>query len=364
MNPRYDFNLNDAIAGCILGTAAGDSLGLLYENLTPARQKKLYPDISTQKFFFGRGMISDDTEHTLMTAAALIRSDFTVGSFLNEFARRLKKWIFTMPAGAGLATLRSCLKLVAGFSPHNSGVFSAGNGPSMRIALIGVIFGGDAGELKAFVNAATRITHTDKKAENAALAVAAAAYASASGKNISPAGYFETVRGLMPEEEEFLNLISLAVESAQRGETTFEFARRSGLAGGVGGYSYHTVPAAIHCWLSNQNNFREGIVSMIRCGGDTDTTAAIAGAIIGAGVGKDGIPAEWTDNIAGWPYTKDHMLMLAELLSEAASRRAAGNACGKPGGPVDKPLLFALIKNILTLAAILFHVARRILPPY
>lgn len=364
MKAHFDFNLKDAIAGCISGTAAGDSLGLLYENLTPVRQKKLYPDISKQKFFFGRGMISDDTEHTLMAAAALIKSDFTVESFLNEFARRLKKWIFTMPAGAGLATLRSCLKLIAGFSPHISGVFSAGNGPSMRIALIGVIFGGDAEELKAFVSAATRITHTDKKAGNAALAVAAAAYASASKKNISPAEYFEMVRGLMPDEQEFLNLMKSAVESAERGETTFEFTQRSGIASGVSGYSYHTVPAAIHCWLSNQNNFREGIISMIRCGGDTDTTAAIAGAIIGAGVGKDGIPVEWIDNIAGWPYTADYMLKLADLLSEAASARAAGNACGTPDGTVDKPLLFAFIKNILTLAAIFFHVAWRLLPPY
>ena len=364
MKANFDFNLKDAITGCISGTAAGDSLGLLYENLTPARQNKLYPDISKQKFFFSRGMISDDTEHTLMMAAALIRSDFTVESFLNEFARRLKKWIFTMPAGAGLATLRSCLKLIAGFSPHTSGVFSAGNGPSMRIALIGIIFGGDAEELKAFVRAATRITHTDKKAENAALAVAAAAYASASKKNISPSEYFETVRALMPDEQEFLNLISSAAESAARGETTFEFTQRSGLAGGVGGYSYHTVPAAIHCWLSNQNNFREGIISMIRCGGDTDTTSAIAGAIIGAGVGKNGIPAEWSDNIAGWPYTADYMLKLADLLSEAAMARSTGKICAPTSGAVDKPLLFAFIKNILTLAAIIFHVARRLLPPY
>ena len=103
---------------------------------------------------------------------------------------------------------------------------------------------------------------------------------------------------------------------------------------------------------------------MIRCGGDTDTTSAIAGAIIGAGVGKSGIPAEWIDNIAGWPYTMDHMLALADLLSESAAARPVGNVCAPASGAVDKPLLFAFIKNILTLAAIIFHVARRLLPPY
>lgn len=365
MKSKIAFDLKSAITGCILGTAAGDSLGLLYENLTPERQKKLYPDISKQKFFFGRGMISDDTEHTLMIAAALIKSDFTTDSFLIEFSHSLKKWLFTIPAGAGFATLRACMKLIAGISPRTSGVFSAGNGPAMRAALIGLVFGDDDDALRTFVSASTRITHTDKKAENAALVVAAAAYCSASKKNIKPYEYMSVLKRLMPDEIEFLNLMNSAVESAERGENTFEFACKMGLLKGVSGYCYHSVPVAIQCWLSHCNNFSEGVIAMIRCGGDSDTTAAIVGAIIGSGAGKDGIPSEWYENIAGWPYTLNYMLEISELLAAKATARLEGKeftVVTEAG--VDKPLIFLLIKNMATLAAIIFHIIRRILPPY
>ncbi|XZE56492.1 ADP-ribosylglycohydrolase family protein [Planctomycetaceae bacterium SH139] len=53
-----------AIIGCILGTAAGDALGLPYEGLSPARGVPLLGPPYRYHFLFGRGMISSDTEHT------------------------------------------------------------------------------------------------------------------------------------------------------------------------------------------------------------------------------------------------------------------------------------------------------------
>ena len=41
-----------------------------------------------------------------------------------------------LPAGVGLATARACLKLWLGFSPERSGIYSAGNGPAMRSAVL------------------------------------------------------------------------------------------------------------------------------------------------------------------------------------------------------------------------------------
>jgi len=36
---------------------------------------------------------------------------------------------------------------------------------------------------------------------------------------------------------------------------------------------------------------------VIECGGDTDSTAAIVGGIVGSAVGKAGIPTEWLDDL-------------------------------------------------------------------
>ncbi|HIF05444.1 MAG TPA: ADP-ribosylglycohydrolase family protein [Gemmatimonadetes bacterium] len=58
----------------MLGTAVGDSIGLPYEGLSRGRAEKLLGPPDRHRFFFGRGMVSDDTEHTCMVAQSLIRS--------------------------------------------------------------------------------------------------------------------------------------------------------------------------------------------------------------------------------------------------------------------------------------------------
>ena len=63
------------------------------------------------------------------------------------------------------------------------------------------------------------------------------------------------------------------------GRTTEEFAADLGLARGVSGYMYHTVPVAIYAWLRYPDDYRSVVQSAIRCGGDTDTVAAITGAV-------------------------------------------------------------------------------------
>jgi len=145
------------------------------------------------------------------------------------------------------------------------------------------------------------------------------------------------------------------------------------MGGGVSGYSYHTAPAVIHCWLKNQADFQGGVSSIISCGGDTDTTAAITGAKIGARVHKSGIPSKWLENIASWPYTIEFMSGLAEILSEAAAEKE-NNGINKTAAPVnikkisrkniEKPITLCFLRNTAAVAAILFHALRRALPPY
>src|SRR5579863_10369291 len=117
----------DRIAGVLLGTAVGDALGLPYEGLSPRRARRLFgPGPLRHRFFLGRGMISDDTEHTCMAGQALLRAPRDVDRFAKSLAWRFRFWLLGLPAGIGSATLRSITKLWLGISPRNSGVFSAG----------------------------------------------------------------------------------------------------------------------------------------------------------------------------------------------------------------------------------------------
>jgi ADP-ribosyl-[dinitrogen reductase] hydrolase len=151
----------EAAIGCILGTAVGDALGLPCEGLSKNRQKKWFPSLDGYHLLFGKGLCSDDTEHTCLIAQSIIVSGGDEKLFERDFCWRLRWWFMGLPAGIGFGTLRSILKLWL-FVPNKwRGVYSAGNGPAMRSALLGVCFADDEARLCRINHLATRITHTD-----------------------------------------------------------------------------------------------------------------------------------------------------------------------------------------------------------
>ena len=321
MTKTPTFNRRSAIEGALLGTAVGDALGLPYEGLSRRRAKRLFGSPQRHRFLLGRGMVSDDTEHSCMVMQALISSGDDEEAFTRHLATRLRLWLLALPAGMGLATLKATLKLCLGIPPHRSGVFSAGNGPAMRSAVLGAAID-DVGLLRRLVRASTRLTHTDPKAEYGAMAVAVAASMSSHGTLTDGARYVSQLRELLANDDasELLALLDQAVWSVTSQRTTEEFADALGLARGVSGYVYHTVPVAIHACFRNPGNFCDAVVDVIRCGGDTDTTAAIVGGIIGSAVGKEGIPSEWFDGLWEWPRTTQWMQRLAGQLSRNRSQ--------------------------------------------
>src|SRR5947209_2634822 len=112
----------DAIAGCLIGMAVGDALGLPLEGLSPRRGRRLFPHIDRYQFLFRGGMFSDDTEHACMTAQALLISGGEPDRFLGSLAWRLRGWLLGLPLGTGRATLKACVKLWLGWSGRSSGV--------------------------------------------------------------------------------------------------------------------------------------------------------------------------------------------------------------------------------------------------
>ncbi len=350
----------EAICGCIIGTAIGDALGLPYEGLSSNRARRLFKAPDRYHFLLNHGMVSDDTEHTCMVAQALIASGGDVDKFTRDFGRRLRYWLLGLPAGIGFATLRSILKLWIGFSPKKSGVFSAGNGPAMRAALIGVCYGDDETRLKEIVKAATIITHTDPKAYWGALAVALAAHENCTSRRpVDAKNYCNQLKQLLGPEKagDFLDLIKQVVESVAQGKHTREFIESQRLHKGITGYTYHSVPAVIHAWLLNPRGFKKAILEIIGCGGDTDTTAAILGGIVGAAVGPAGIPDKWMNNLWEWPRTIRWMRQLGQQLDIVLKSARAET-------PLRLPLIGSLLRNLLFAAIVFFHAFRRMLPPY
>jgi ADP-ribosyl-[dinitrogen reductase] hydrolase len=344
------------ITGSILGTAIGDSIGLPYEGLSRCRAIKLLGLPKKHRLLFGFGMVSDDTEHTCIVVQSLIASGGNITEFQNQLAWRLRFWFLGFPAGIGLATLRSILKLWIGVPPDKSGVFSAGNGPAMRSAILGLAIS-DVDKLREVVRVNTRITHTDPKVEYGAFAIALAAQNACQVARTSGDDFIIQLKACLGNDaEQLISLISQTVDSVKNGESTLEFASKLGLARGVSGYVYHSVPVAIHAWLSHQHDYREAIITTVQCGGDTDSIAAMVGGIVGASVGKEGIPKEWLSGLLEPVCSVKWMERLSKQLEASIQTGIAGK-------PVQLSFL-GLLRNLFFLIVVVSHGFRRLLPPY
>lgn len=350
-----------ALRGCLLGTAVGDSLGLPYEGIPKSRQTRLYPAVGKHRLLFsGKGMVSDDTEHACMTAQALIRSAGEPELFAKALASELRKWLVCLPAGIGLGTLRAIVKLWLGFSPARSGVRSAGNGPCMRSPLLGVAYGQSPKKLAQLVQASTRITHTDPRAFAGAYAVAlAASLAAQTGEQPVDSERFraELRENLPAQADELHKLIETVEKSVRAQESTERFVESMGWHHGVSGYVYQTVPAVLHAWLRYQPDFQGAVIHLLRCGGDTDTTGAILGGIVGAQVGEEGIPAQWLKGIWEYPRSIEWMRQLTKQLAGVVES-------GEPQKALRVPVYALVPRNGFFLLVVLTHGFRRLLPPY
>ncbi|KIG16369.1 putative ADP-ribosylglycohydrolase [Enhygromyxa salina] len=333
----------DAVLGVLLGTAIGDSIGLPFEGLSPQRvERRLARRPLGHSLVLGRGMISDDTEHTSMVARALLRSNGDPRQFARAFARSLRWWVLALPPGVGLATLRGGLRSWVGFSPERSGVHSAGNGPAMRAALLGLRARDDA-HLVELVRASTRVTHTDPRAEAGALLVSR--WAREGG---APTERLVELAAQI-EDPELRAQVLRAIEAANRGDTPAALAAELGWTRGVSGFVVHTLPAVAYCWLRHRGDPRSAIEAAIRLGGDTDTVAAIVGALAGAEVGARGLPAEWIEGIRDWPIGVAHLRALAAALT---NRELAAPRISWAG---------LLGRNLLVLGIVVTHVLARLL---
>jgi ADP-ribosyl-[dinitrogen reductase] hydrolase len=365
-----NYDKQRSIIGCLLGTAVGDALGLPYKKLSRNRIYQAYTPIKGHALILKKGMISDDTERTCMVVQSLLVSGGDNTKFAHYLAWQLRFWLLGLPTGINLSTLKAAFKLLMGYTPQTSGVNSAGNSAIMGSAIIGVCYGYNPSKLLELVNTATIITHNHPKAELGAIAVAVAAYLASRQPVVKPQEYYQTLKqylsnlsnsttkSLSIETTAFLILIEQVCISVDQHESGVTFASK--LANnnhGISDYVYDTVAVVIQVWLRNQDNYSYGVREIIYLGGDTNTTAAILGGIIGASVGVAGIPTKWLDDIIDFPRSINWIESLGERLAQSVT-----DGISQP--PLSLAIYAIPFRNFLFLIVILFHGFYRLLPPY
>ncbi|CAK0766438.1 ADP-ribosyl-(dinitrogen reductase) hydrolase [Gammaproteobacteria bacterium] len=360
-------NKLSSIQGVLIGTAVGDALGLPLEGLSRRRALIWYPRLEYPALIFRRfGLCSDDTEHNALLAQALLYCRGQPDRFQRRLAWGLRLWFSSLPAGVGMATARACIKLCCGYPLRWCGVYSAGNGPAMRVALLGLVFSEQPDQLKAFVRASTRLTHTDPKAEAAALAIAFAVHWGCSHVELNGRNFLAALQPLLADNDpsELPRLLEDMVESIESGESTVDYAQHLCGPSGVSGYAYHSVPVVLHAWLKYGDDFRAGLTAALRCGGDTDTIGAMLGALLGSRLGVEQIPLAWRGHLIDWPRSQSWLMALSEQVTNSVPGFALP--------PVRRFSLwyFALtwpvylLRNFIFLVIVLLHAVRRLAPPY
>ena len=285
----------------LVGLAVGDSLGMPFETkkagcpellawkgeYLPSEYHKLNP-----------GQWTDDTMMAKLIAESLLLCG---GFYPKDIADRYRHWLIQgAPRGMGKTTRKALENLDQGLSWVDSGVEgSEGNGPAMRIAPLGAFYREDPITCSEFARMEARVTHKSLEAEEGAAAIAVAIGLLMVGA--SPLDLVQKTTEFLHDSKIKESLLRLAAFRGNGSMTAIEAMRLFG----TGCRITQTVPSALSAFVFTES-YEQAIHSAIQAGGDTDTTAAIAGALAGAYYGYSSIPKKYLDGLED----KDHLRRL------------------------------------------------------
>ncbi len=312
----YPAEIMDRIEGVLVATAAGDALGAGYEFTTPPPGAPILMR-GGGPFGFEPGEWTDDTAMAVAVALGAVDGDLR-GRGLDSVAAGFLRWYSGNPKDIGNQT-RQVLSRADATGTSMTAVatdlhirtgHTGGNGSLMRTAPVALRYLDDA---HACVDAARRVsdlTHADPQAAQAcALWSFAIRHAVLTGTFDGPRLYLETTDAA---ERAVWGRLLDAAETGGPGD----FARN--------GWVVHALQTA--WWaISTTDHTDPGHLSAaleqaVRAGNDTDTTAAIAGGLVGARGGRSAVPQAWQKALHGWPdYRVDDLARLAVAVAEAGA---------------------------------------------
>lgn len=272
----------DRAQGCLLGQLAGDALGSLVEFKHPAAIRARYPH-GVRRLADGgtwdtiAGQPTDDSEMALLLARSLVETNaYSPAAALKAY----RYWKLSNPFDCGI-TIGAALN---GRLDHAS----QANGALMRVSPLGIFGAGhDIRRVAEWARQDAALTHPNAVCLEAN-ALFAAAIAHAIHTGCTPRALYTSIR-LWSHEWQVDPLLHAAVVRAASAPPVDYMAQK--------GWVFIALQNAL--WqLLYSASFEEGVVDTVMRGGDTDTNAAIAGALLGAVHGRISVPGQWQEALA------------------------------------------------------------------
>ncbi len=297
--------------GCLVGTAIGDALGARREGRGMSRSE----DVVSLAEKLEQLIYTDDTHMTIGIAESLIESkgfngEHMAQTFIKNY--EAEPW---RGYGPGPPRIFGMIKSGEAWYSAANRLYrggSFGNGSAMRVAPVGLLYSRNLEKLRRIAYQSSSITHSHELGkEEAALQACAVALA------------LNTPSDEEIDKETFLSRLQNFIQDrlykekvAQIRELLGEQDKAKVVAVlGNGMEAPRSVPTAIYCFLRQPQSYKDTVIYAISLGGDTDTIAAMAGAISGAYRGIEAVPSEWRAKLENREYIE----ALAENLATSVN---------------------------------------------
>ena len=368
MDPRFS-----RAYGALAGLALGDALGMPTQAMSPEQIRAVYGRITglvdgdaSQPYAPGMpaGSVTDDTEQALLVASLLVRgrgsSSGRVALDAGEFAHALLAWEDSMIERGSLDLLgpstKAALERVrAGEDPLTVGGAGTTNGAAMRVTPIGIAV--STADPEAFADAvwsSCQVTHATRQGFQSAALVAAAVsmgidWDTPSASDMTAllwkaVSYVDSLpeRGAWTPDPDVVAATRRAMQLvANPASSSLECLVEQV---GTSVASAQAIPMAFA--LLARDPSPQALLDAANIGGDTDTIGAIAGAILGAALGEQVLPADSLSMIEEVSHLSlpSVALELLELRDQALVGRQEESApASSPTSPAGRVVLMGQI---------------------
>jgi ADP-ribosylglycohydrolase len=309
----------DRALGAFYGLALGDALGMPTQSLSRAEIQARFgaitgledagPDQPIAANMPG-GSITDDTEQAILVARLLVEREGWIEPSL--LAQRLIEWEARMQAKGsqdllGPSTKRAIEMILAGYSPEEAGRYGTTNGAAMRITPVGIA--ANVANPQRFIKAvvqACQVTHNTTLGISSAAAVAAVVSAGINGMDLGEA--LNLGQQIAQQAETHGHWVAGArmasrISWARSISVDHDKALLADLLYDVIGTSVASQESVVVSFALAQQvaigemSAFDALCMAASLGGDTDTIAAILGAMLGACLGLGSWPVEMIDKV-------------------------------------------------------------------
>ena len=314
--------------GCILGGAVGDALGYPIEFMSEEEIFSIYGKDGITVYNLNNGVaeISDDTQMTLFTIDGLLLSD---GDEIESLRKCYIDWANTQIGDInigieGYSNLLNIKELFSSREPGRTCLMSIWNGANgtldtqinnskgcggiMRTAPIGLYFKNKSLKETAILAAkSSALTHSHQlgylpSAMFAVIIACIVHYGMDIEESVKKS--IEVVEECFVDKEYLYELIKIVEKALKLSKEDIEDLEAIHILG-EGWSAEETLATAIYCSLKYSNNFEKGIIASVNHKGDSDSTGAVTGNILGAYLGIDGINKKFLEKLELVDFIED-----------------------------------------------------------